>query len=118
VTVVDELAPTNPANAPAGWYSGGVPGEERWWDGSAWTSHTRPAAASHTPVGARQPNKTGLLIMGIVSACLLLPTGLYFLWALVSGPVYALGASIPVLLLLGSTVFCFVMVARLSRRAP
>jgi hypothetical protein len=31
---------------PAGWYPDpGVPGTERWWDGTAWTAHTRPPQA-------------------------------------------------------------------------
>ncbi|MGI5400145.1 DUF2510 domain-containing protein [Streptomyces sp. CA-135486] len=31
---------------PAGWYpDSNVPGTERWWDGTAWTAHTRPVQA-------------------------------------------------------------------------
>jgi len=30
--------------APAGWYDAGVPGRERWWDGTQWTAHERDAA--------------------------------------------------------------------------
>lgn len=30
-------------STPPGWYADhGVPGTERWWDGNAWTAHTRP----------------------------------------------------------------------------
>ncbi|MFI2781742.1 DUF2510 domain-containing protein [Streptomyces sp. ALB3] len=38
---------------PPGWYPG-VPGTERWWDGTAWTVHTRPAAVTR-PVGLHPP---------------------------------------------------------------
>ncbi|MEV7879650.1 DUF2510 domain-containing protein [Streptomyces microflavus] len=40
---------------PPGWYpDAGAPGTERWWDGTAWTAHTRPpAVVQHEPV--RQP---------------------------------------------------------------
>ncbi|MEV8411400.1 DUF2510 domain-containing protein [Streptomyces niveus] len=37
---------------PPGWYAEhGVPGTERWWDGNAWTAHTRPAGGSVPPYG-------------------------------------------------------------------
>ncbi|MFJ6614376.1 DUF2510 domain-containing protein [Streptomyces sp. NPDC091289] len=39
---------------PPGWYPDtGAPGHERWWDGTAWTAHTRPLAAAHA--APRQP---------------------------------------------------------------
>lgn len=40
---------------PAGWYPDpNVPGSERWWDGAAWTAHTRPVQA-HAPAQAEAP---------------------------------------------------------------
>ncbi|MET4921235.1 DUF2510 domain-containing protein [Streptomyces sp. PSRA5] len=36
---------------PPGWYADhGVPGTERWWDGGAWTAHTRPLGGVAAPV--------------------------------------------------------------------
>ncbi|MFF1836330.1 DUF2510 domain-containing protein [Streptomyces sp. NPDC058231] len=35
---------------PPGWYPDtAAPGADRWWDGTAWTAHTRPAAAVPQP---------------------------------------------------------------------
>ena len=49
---------TQTPQTPAGWYPEG--GVERWWDGQAWTGHTRPlpgaaAVPPATPYGATQP---------------------------------------------------------------
>ncbi|MFE7141696.1 DUF2510 domain-containing protein [Streptomyces sp. NPDC057644] len=43
---------------PPGWYPDtGAPGTERWWDGTAWTAHTRPlAAAPAAPEGFGPPS--------------------------------------------------------------
>lgn len=50
-------------NAQPGWYDAGVPGTQRWWDGTQWTAHERgaesvwaaaqpmPQAASMAPMG-------------------------------------------------------------------
>ncbi|WP_432105379.1 DUF2510 domain-containing protein [Streptomyces sp. bgisy091] len=48
---------------PPGWYPDvNVPGTERWWDGAAWTGHTRTAAATQplpvAPIG-RHPVRDG-----------------------------------------------------------
>ncbi|MER7816009.1 DUF2510 domain-containing protein [Streptomyces sp. NPDC096153] len=38
---------------PSGWYPDpGTPTHERWWDGRAWTGHTRPAGAPQFPAAA------------------------------------------------------------------
>ncbi|TQK43441.1 uncharacterized protein DUF2510 [Streptomyces sp. SLBN-118] len=40
---------------PAGWFPDpNTPGTERWWDGTAWTAHTRPVQAQ-VPVPAQVP---------------------------------------------------------------
>jgi hypothetical protein len=48
---------TQTPQTPAGWYPAG--GVERWWDGNAWTGHTRPlpgaAAPTPPPYGTAQP---------------------------------------------------------------
>lgn len=49
--------------APAGWYPDpDVPGQRRYWDGTAWTDHTAPGSgsASRTPPSEPQaPNPAG-----------------------------------------------------------
>ena len=91
---ITEQSPIGP-----GWYRTRVAGEERWWDGAAWTLHARPGpgpgpaqvAAPDRPVANRAPNsfwrgsKEGSLIVSIFCALLTIPTGLYMLWALLSG---------------------------------
>ncbi|MBK3541379.1 DUF2510 domain-containing protein, partial [Streptomyces sp. MBT67] len=49
---------------PPGWYPDtGAPGLERWWDGTAWTAHTRPRAAEgsapHQPPAPAQSGAAG-----------------------------------------------------------
>ncbi|MFE5962070.1 DUF2510 domain-containing protein [Streptomyces rubiginosohelvolus] len=49
---------------PPGWYPDtGAPGLERWWDGTAWTAHTRPPAADgsapHQPPTPAQSGPAG-----------------------------------------------------------
>ncbi|MFD3485380.1 DUF2510 domain-containing protein [Streptomyces sp. NPDC058665] len=40
---------------PPGWYADqGVPGTERWWDGNAWTAHTRPLGGTAPVPGPYQ----------------------------------------------------------------
>lgn len=44
---------TQTPQTPAGWYPEG--GVERWWDGNAWTSHTRPLPGAVPPQMAAPP---------------------------------------------------------------
>jgi hypothetical protein len=47
---------TQPPQTPAGWYPAN--GVERWWDGNAWSDHTRPlpgAVPSTPPAGMTTP---------------------------------------------------------------
>ncbi|MFD3520806.1 DUF2510 domain-containing protein [Streptomyces sp. NPDC058653] len=40
---------------PPGWYADhGVPGTERWWDGTGWTAHTRPLGGAAAPAPYQQ----------------------------------------------------------------
>ncbi|MFJ2896943.1 DUF2510 domain-containing protein [Streptomyces sp. NPDC087218] len=41
---------------PPGWYpDAAIPGTERWWDGAAWTAHTRPAVPAPQQFGPPAP---------------------------------------------------------------
>jgi TM2 domain-containing membrane protein YozV len=46
-----------PQNAPAGWYPQ-PDGTERWWDGQAWTAHSRPVPPP--PTAPAPSNAAGL----------------------------------------------------------
>lgn len=95
---------TNPANTPPGWYEGGVPGEQRWWDGVAWTAHARPTPAA-PPAPGTVPNKfwngskDGSLTAAIVLGCFAVVAFFGTLLALLAGPIAALA---PGLAFLGS----------------
>ncbi|MFG3498449.1 DUF2510 domain-containing protein [Streptomyces sp. NPDC047928] len=53
---------------PPGWYPDpGTPSVERWWDGTAWTGHTRPAGGQpHAPVVP--PKRTGRVVQVAAAA--------------------------------------------------
>ncbi|WP_432106687.1 DUF2510 domain-containing protein [Streptomyces sp. AA1529] len=60
---------------PPGWYpdpgqTPPLPPQQRWWDGTAWTQHTRPAAGTAAGPGGGKAGR-GPLIAGIVGAVVL-----------------------------------------------
>lgn len=61
---------------PPGWYEGGVPGEQRWWDGVGWTAYARPTptVGPATPSTFWSGSKDGSLIGAILLAVIAIPT--------------------------------------------
>ncbi|MFF2408032.1 DUF2510 domain-containing protein [Streptomyces sp. NPDC058092] len=43
------------ATPPGRYPDAAIPGTERWWDGTAWTAHTRPTAAVPPRFGPPEP---------------------------------------------------------------
>ena len=67
---------TETPQTPAGWYPEG--GVERWWDGNAWTSHTRPLPGSVPPPAAAPPygaTQPGMVQPGMVQPGVVQPVG-------------------------------------------
>lgn len=63
---VDSAAPAPSSSPPAGWYPDpALPGAERYYDGTAWTEHTRPAAGD---VVTKAPSRKGWIIGGSIAA--------------------------------------------------
>ena len=77
---------TEPVAVPPGWYSGGVAGEERWWDGAAWTGHVRSSVAPLVWGVRWSGNADASLVVGIIVALIALPAfGAAFLTLITSG---------------------------------
>jgi len=78
-------------STPPGWYAGGTTGEERWWDGVAWTAYARPAAPPMTVVPRTSTfwsgSKDGSLVAAILCAVLTIPSLLATVFALLSGSI-------------------------------
>lgn len=71
---------------PPGWYPDtAAPGNERWWDGTAWTAHTRPSATViQRPVPGRGDGGAGAAVARTVA---LVATGVAVVVVAVTGAV-------------------------------
>jgi hypothetical protein len=111
---------TDPVQAPPGWYPSGVPGEERWWTGSGWTAHARPAPGPVVP-GQRASNtfrsgsKNGSLVGAIVCAVIAVVAGFATLIALFSETVMFLAPALCSVACLAFSVILFFNYRSLSR---
>lgn len=56
------------ATTPPGWYPD-RDGGQRYWDGTAWTNHTQPAAASRPE--AKSNSKKNLIVFGVIALLVL-----------------------------------------------
>ena len=105
--------------APPGWYSSGNPGEERWWDGQAWTSNSRPASPGLA--GASQPStfwrgsKDGSLIGAILCAVFAFVAFGATILALLSGSITFLAPALATLSGVAFAVILFLNYRGLAR---
>ena len=115
---------TDQQKAVPGWYPGSVPGEERWWDGTAWTAYARPAAAPGQPAGNTAPQRAGIwrgskegsLIVAILCVALTFPTGLAVVWGLLSGSIAFLIPGLAWLMFVAFAVLLFLNYFGLRRQ--
>lgn len=100
-TLTDSITPA----APAGWFSAGVEGQERYWDGAAWTDQVRPAGApsgGSTLVAAEptapEPEKKPRNVLGIVALAL---AAVGFIFACIPGALIVGWILLPIAFILG-----------------
>lgn len=101
--MTDSITPS----APAGWFSAGVEGQERYWDGAVWTDQVRPVgaaaaqadAAPESPSGPA-PEKKPRNILGIVALAVSI---VGFIFACIPGSLIVGWILLPIGLILGIT---------------
>ena len=91
--------------APAGWFPAGVEGQERYWDGAAWTDHVRPVgnAPGQSDVvaagpSAPEPEKKPRNVLGIVALAL---AAVGFIFACIPGALIVGWILLPIAFILG-----------------
>src|SRR5690349_19810991 len=73
---------------PPGWYpDSAAPGTERWWDGTAWTAHTRAPAAAPAPAPPYPSPPQGGAVGGTARAVALVAAGAVVVGAAVTAAV-------------------------------
>ena len=111
---------TDPVQAPPGWYSNGVAGEERWWSGVDWTAHARPAPV-HVVPGQGTPStfwsgsKNGSLVGAVVCAVIAVLAGFGTLLALLSGTIMFLAPALCMVACIAFAVILLLNYRGLSR---
>jgi len=103
-------------STPPGWYNSGIPGEERWWDGQAWTASARPAASGIVaPNTFWRGSKDGSLIGAILCGVFALVAFIATMLALLSGSITFLAPALATLAGLAFAVILFLNYRGLSR---
>lgn len=99
--MTDSITPA----APAGWFSAGVEGQERYWDGAAWTDQVREVGGASTgtdftaaPPAAPAPEKKPRNVLGIVALAL---AGVGFIFACIPGALVVGWILLPIAFILG-----------------
>lgn len=91
--------------APAGWFPAGVEGQERYWDGAAWTDQVRPVGTASSGSdfvvpgsSAPEPKKKSRNILGIVALAL---AAVGFIFACIPGALIVGWILLPIAFILG-----------------